>query len=414
MNKLDLFDKQRYSYLNSNKRLNIWEGSVRAGKTIASIWRWIKYIGSAPPGDLIMTGKTNGSLYRNIIRPMYELLGDDMNYVQRKDTRIVELWDREIFCFGANDESSEGKIRGMTCAGGYGDELTLWPESYFNMHLSRMSVKNAKFFGSTNPDSPNHWLKKRILNRKDELDLNSFHFGIEENTFLPPEFIEALKKEYVGLWFKRFILGLWCVAEGAIYDFFDEDLHCVYRHPKAQYHIVSVDYGTNNPTSFGLYGVNVHTKPRIWRERGYYWDSKVKGRQKTDADYSKDMKKFLNYQTPDKIKPRKIYVDPSAASFKLQLKTDGFRGITDATNDVLDGLRTQAKMLQSGDYTIMRHKSNRPCIDEYYGYVWDEKAASKGEDKPTKESDHCKDDERYVLHSEFGKKKLDYSKLTLL
>jgi PBSX family phage terminase large subunit len=413
--KLDLFRKQKFSYWNSNKRLNIWEGSVRAGKTIASIWRWIKYIGNAPKGDLVMTGKTNGSLYRNIIRPMYELLGDDMHYASKHDSRVVELWGREIFCFGANDESAEGKIRGLTVAGGYGDEITLWPASYFKMHLSRMSVANAKFFGSTNPDNPNHWLKQEYLNRAGELDLRSFHFDIRDNRFLPPEFVAALMKEYVGLWFRRFIKGEWCVAEGAIYDFFEESMHCGYRHPKAKWHVVSIDYATGNPTSYGLYGINPNTRPKIWRERGYFWDSKKEGRQKTDTDYSNDMQTFLNWNGKgegEKIVPRKIYVDPSAGSFKLQLKKDGFHFVTDANNDVLDGIRTQAKMLQNGEYMIIRHKSNQPCIDEYYGYVWDDKATKRGEDKPLKTSDHTKDEERYVLHSEFGEEHLDYSILT--
>ena len=362
-----------------------------------------------------MTGKTNGSLYRNIIRPMQELLGDDMRYVNRNDARILAMWGREIFCFGANDESAESKIRGMTVAGGYGDEITLWPASYFKMHLSRMSVQGAKFFGTTNTDNPNHWLKAEYLNRAHELDLRSFHFDIRDNEFLPPEFVEALMKEYVGLWFRRFIKGEWCVAEGAIYDFFDEVIHCGYKHPKAKWHIVGIDYATGNPTSYGLYGVNPSARPKIWRERGYFWDSKKEGRQKTDTDYSNDMKTFLNWDGKgegEKIVPRKIYVDPSAGSFKLQLKRDGFNFVTDANNSVLDGIRTQARMLQNGEYMVIRHKSNQPCIDEYYGYVWDDNAIKRGEDKPLKTSDHTKDEERYVLHSEFGEEHLNYALLT--
>lgn len=413
---LDLFKKQKFSYWNAKKRLNIWEGSVRSGKTHISIWTWIKFIGNAPPGDLIMTGKTNGSLYRNIIKPMKNFLGDDMNYVSRHDSRLVELWDREIFCFGANDESAEGKIRGMTVAGAYGDEITLWPQSYFKMMLSRMSIAAAKFFGSTNPDNPQHWFKTDILNRRLELDCAIFKFLIDDNKFLPPEFIEALKKEYVGLWYRRFILGEWCVAEGAIYDFFDELLHCSYRHPKAQYHIASIDYGTGNPTSVGLYGIHKLAKPRIWRERGYFWDSKKEGRQKTDSEYSADLKKFLNYDgldgTRPTIIPRKILVDPSAASFKLQLKKDGFHGVTDADNSVIDGIRTQARMLKNGDYVIIKNESNQPCIDEYYAYIWDVNAAKRGEDKPQKTGDHTKDEERYVLQTEFGNDLLDYGILT--
>lgn len=408
-----LFKKQKFTYWNSNRRLNIWEGSVRAGKTVASVFRWIKYIGTAPSGDLIMTGKTNGTLYRNIIRPMEELLGSEMHYHQEHDTRVIDMWDRKIYCFGANDERSEGKIRGMTVAGGYGDEITLWPESYFNMHLSRMSIKDAKFFGSTNPDNPKHWLKSSYISRKNDLDCNVFHFSIDDNDarnggFLPPEFVDNLKKEYVGLWYRRFISGEWCVAEGAIYDFFDENIHMAKVFPKPHYYLVGADYGTGNPTSFGLYGVNPYTKPKIWRIKGYWWDSKKEGRQKTDREYSKDMKDFI----PDGVRPRKIIVDPSAASFRLQLKKDGFFGVTEANNDVLDGIRTQARMLQSHEYMIKKDKSNQPCVDEYYSYVWDERAAARGEDKPLKEKDHTKDEERYVLHTEFGEDHLDYNLLT--
>ena len=408
--KIDTFKQQKFSYRNSNRRLNIWEGPVRSGKTVSSIFRWIKYIGNSPGGDLIMTGKTNGTLYRNIIRPMAELLGDDMYYHQELDSRVIDLWGKKIYCFGANDERSEGKIRGMTVAGGYGDEITLWPESYFMMMMSRMSVRNAKFFGSTNPDNPKHWLKS-LINRKNDLDMNVFHWPLDANMeknggYLPDEFVENLKKEYVGLWYRRFILGEWCVAEGAIYDFFDELLHVISKHPPARYHCVSIDYGTGNPTSFGLYGFNPHTTPKVWRERGYWWDSKKEGRQKTDIEYSKDLKSFLRT-----TKPRKIIVDPSAASFKLQLKKDGFFGVTDANNEVLDGIRTQARMLQSHEYAIVNHSSNQPCIDEYYGYVWDDKASKRGEDKPLKEGDHTKDDERYLLHTLFGEEHINYGLL---
>jgi len=410
--KVRTFKQQKFSYRNSNRRINLWEGPVRSGKTVSSIFRWIKYIGNAPDGDLIMTGKTNGTLYRNIIRPMQELLGDDMYYHQELDSRVIDMWDRKIYCFGANDERAEAKIRGMTAAGGYGDEITLWPESYFMMHLSRMSVAGAKFFGSTNPDNPQHWLKT-MINRKNDLDMNVFHWPLEANMlsnggFLPDEFVEQLKKEYVGLWYRRFILGEWCVAEGAIYDFFDELIHVLRDAPSAaRFYQVSIDYGTNNPTSFGLYGFNPHTKPRVWRERGYFWDSKKEGRQKTDREFSKDLRRFLGT-----IKPRKIIIDPSAASFKLQLKKDGFLNVVDAENEVVDGIRTQARMLQSGEYAIINHPTNQPCINEYYGYVWDEKASKRGEDKPLKEGDHTKDDERYLLHTNFGQESLDLSILT--
>lgn len=402
--KLELFREQKLSYRNSKKRLNIWDGPVRSGKTVASINRWIKFIGNAPEGDLLMTGKTNGSLYRNIIRPMEELLGDDMYYHTEKDTRVVDIWDRKIFCFGANDERSESKIRGGTFAGGYGDELTLWPESYWQMMLSRFSVGGAQFFGTTNPDNPQHYLKKKFINRAGELDMSLFNWPIEANIHLPKEYLEALKKEYVGLWYRRYILGEWCVAEGSVYDFFDEALHIGRKMPRPRYHLVGVDYGTGNPTSYGLYGVNPQSTPKIWRIKGYWWDSRARGRQKTDSEYSQDMKDWLG-----DIKPRAIIVDPSAASFKAQLKKDHKYFVKDAANDVLDGIRTQAKMLKSGDYMIQLNDSNQPCIDEYYSYVWNANSAKKGLDEPLKENDHTKDEERYILFTEFGGDRLDYS-----
>lgn len=406
--KLKFFKQQRFSYLNSDKRLNIWDGPVRSGKTYVSIAKWIRYIGSAPPGDLIMTGKTNAALYRNVIRPMQEMLGDDMRYTNKHDNRVVELWDREIFCFGANDERSEGKIRGGTFAGGYGDEITLWPESYFTMMLSRFSIAGAQFFGTTNPDNPAHWLKEKFINRAKELSMRVFNWPIDANVNLPKEYIEALKKEYVGLWYKRYILGLWCVAEGAIYDFFDEKRHVGKINLDARYHLVSVDYGTGNPTSFGLYGVNPYTTPKVWRKKGYWWDSRKEGRQKTDDEYAKDMKEWLG-----DIRPLKIICDPSAASFKLVLSRPPYNYVVvDAVNNVIDGIRTQATMLQTGQYMISDDKSNEPCIKEYYGYVWDGKAAKIGEDKPVKKDDHTKDEERYLLETEFGEDSLDYTMLT--
>lgn len=403
---LSLTKKQKFSFRNANKRINLWEGSVRSGKTIGSILKWIDYVGNGPQGPLIMTGKTNETLYRNVLQPMQEFLGADMTY--SKGERILRMWGREIFCFGANDERAENKIRGITCAGSYGDEITLWPESYYNMMLSRMSVEGAKCFLTTNPDNPNHWLKKKHINRKKELDMILFKYNIDDNIFLPQDYISNLKKEYVGLWYRRFIDGDWCIAEGAVYDFFDENIHCGGRLPKAQYYAASLDYGTNNPFSCGLYGINESTYPKIWRIKSYWYDSKERGRQQTDAEYSRDLREFVG-----DVPLRYIFVDPSAASFKLQLKKDGFTGIRNADNDVIDGIRTQATMLKNGEYMISKDKSNQPCIDEYYSYVWDEKyTQGKGIDKPLKTQDHSKDDERYILHTLFGKKKLDYNILT--
>lgn len=413
--RLKYFKKQRRAYRNSTHRYNVWDGSIRSGKTVGSLPAWIKFVGTAPKGDLIMTGKTNGTLYRNVIRPMQDLLGNDLNYSSGKQT--ATLWGREIFLFGANDERAEGKIRGMTVAGSYGDEITLWPDSYFRQMQGRMSPPGARFFGTTNPDSPFHWFKTDVLDQRAEvvgrggIDVGYFHFEIDDNTFLSPEYISSIKREYRGLWYKRFILGLWVLAEGTIYDFFDEDEHVIKRRPngdhtKTSYHL-SIDYGTDNPFVALVIGHNPTTKPRVWCEAELVWDSKKEGRQKTDFQYSRDVRTFMQATgyTFDWV-----VVDPSAASFKVQLMQDGVYNIKDANNAVLDGIRTQARMLSIGDYAICEDCTY--TIGEYGAYTWDPKASKRGEDKPLKTGDHTKDAERYDLYTFYGENIYDLDKMT--
>ncbi len=392
---ISLSKKQAWSARNAVKRLNFWHGSVRSGKTVGTIFKFMAFVGKAPEGDLLLAGKTIDSLKRNVISPLLDYLGADAHYFPGR--RELRIWDRNIYTVGASDERSEGKIRGSTIAGAYGDELTLWPESFFQMMLSRMSVEGAQFFGTTNPDNPNHWLKRNYLDRRIALDAGVFHFQLEDNPFLPKSYVDALKTEYTGLWYKRFILGQWCVAEGAIYDFFDEAKHCLINYPEPQYYDVSIDYGTTNPTVFGLFGINPTTRPKVWLEREYYYDPAQRNRQQTDSEFSQDLKTFI---APVANRIRNIYCDPSAESFQLQLRRDGFHGLRDADNEVLDGIRTVARMLQTGEYAIGAHCRNN--IKEKYSYAWDKKKQERGEDAPIKSHDHCSDMERYLIHTKFG------------
>lgn len=390
-----LAPKQRWSAREANSRLNIWHGSVRSGKTVATIHRFLKFIGNSPDGDLLLAGKTIDSLKRNVIGPIQDLLGLDAHYMPGR--RELKVWDKTIYTVGASDERSEGKIRGSTLAGAYGDELTLWPESFFKMMLSRMSLEGAQFFGTTNADNPNHWLKKEYIDRKQALNMSLFHFKLEDNPFLPKAYVEALKQEYVGLWHKRFILGHWCVAEGAIFDFFDEAKHVLQIYPEAVYYDVGIDYGTTNPCVFILFGCNPFGKPKIWAEREYYYDPVKRTRQQTDVEFSRDFKAFI---APIAGKVRNIYCDPSAESFQLQLKRDGVVGLRDAENEVLDGIRTVARMLQNGEFAI--YKACQNYISEMYSYAWNPKKQIVGLDVPLKANDHCQDTGRYVIYSKYG------------
>ncbi|MCK5609874.1 PBSX family phage terminase large subunit [Candidatus Pacearchaeota archaeon] len=412
---MHLFPKQKWSIRRANARINIWDGSVRAGKTVSINNKFLTAIGESkkylPPDAVdIMVGKTIGSLKRNIINPICDLLGNDAQYFPGKQE--FHIWNNIIYTIGANDERAVGKIQGATARKVLGDELTLWPESFFKMMDSRLSLDVSQLFGSTNPGPPGHYLKKEYLNRKGELDLNSFHFVIDDNTSLSPRYVEAIKKNYVGLWYKRYILGLWCAAEGAIFDFFNEDEHTITSWPEAEYYILAVDYGTANPFAALLMGVNHMALPRIWAEREYWWDSKAKQRQKTDSEYSQDLKDFLkeNLGPGWREVVRTIYLDPSAESFEVQLGRDGFSGVCHADNTVDDGLRTVATMLKNRNYAISVHCPH--YIEEMYGYVWDEKKQEKGEDQPKKVRDHCQDAGRYGVHSEFGNNYLDLGLLT--
>lgn len=408
-----LSEKQKFSIKNSNSRLNIWHGPVRSGKTVGSIYRFIEYCGRGPKGDLLLSGKTVDALKRNVITPLQELLGHDCIYQAGK--REIHIWDRTIHVVGASDERSEQKIRGGTFAGALGDELTLWPESYFKMMLSRLSVPGAMFFGSTNPDNPNHWLKTGYINREHELDLTTFHWGIDDNPFLDPVYVANLKKEYIGLWYKRFILGEWCVAEGAVYDFFDEKLHTIQGNlPNADYYDVGVDYGTTNPTVFILFGNQRMGKPKIWAEREHYYDPRVQGfHRKTDTEHADDFVKFI-YPYWQKI--RKVYYDPSAASFIVQLrqtlKEAKIRvALEEGQTDVTQGIRTVARMLHTGEYKIVeRYCPN--IIKEKYSYCWDPKKQAIGLDEPLKQHDHAMDPERYVIYTKFGDITYDITKFT--
>jgi len=413
--KLFLTPRQKWTYHRATARLNIAEGAVRSGKTVGFNSKFLRAVAEDRdhmPADAIdiMVGKTFTALKRNVISPILSLLGSDATLVGQE----LRLWNHVIHLIGANDERSEGKIRGASVRKAYGDEITLWPESFFKMLDSRLSFDESQFFGTTNPGPRNHYLKRDYLDREDELDLRSFHFNLDHNTTLSPRYVEAIKKNYVGLWYKRFILGLWCAAEGAVYDFFDDEENVITKVPEAEYYITGADYATSSPTAYILFGVNPATRPKVWAEREWYWDPKKEERQKVDSELSQDFIDFhKEYLGPHwQVRLRNTYLDPSAESLSLQLARDGVMSLQDANNDVCPGIRRVAGMMKSGEYAI---SANCPgLIGEKYGYVWDEKAQERGEDKPKKVDDHRSDGERYAIFSEFGDDALDWDVLARL
>lgn len=384
--------KQRASILGSTARINLWDGSVRASKTVATLIRWLDFVAHGPAGELLLLGKTERTLTRNVLHPLEELLGPGDLKVNH-GAGEARLWGRRMYLAGANDERAIDKIKGLTLVGILGDEVSTWPSSAFKMALSRLSLPGAKLFGTTNPEAPTHWLMVEYLARADELDLRRFHFTLDDNPFLPPEFVAALKREYTGLWYRRYIDGEWVVAEGAIYDMLDEDRHLVDALPELVETWDCVDYGTTNP--FVALALSLGVDGRLYVHDEWRHDSAKAGRQMTDAEYSAALKTWHARLGRD---PRWIYLDPSAASFSLQLRRDGVRGVIPADNTVIDGIREVATLLGLG-----RLKFHRPTTTgvwgEMVGYVWNPKAQARGEDAPLKVDDHGPDALRYGIRS---------------
>jgi PBSX family phage terminase large subunit len=408
-----LVGKQRESVNLATARGNIWEGAVRSSKTICSILKWLKFIREAPEGPLAMIGKTERTLKRNIIDVIQAMVGPK-RCVYRAGAGEVDLFGRLVYTAGANNELAVDKIRGMTLLGAYGDEITTWPESMFSMLMTRLSMDDAQWFGTTNPDSKNHWLKKNYLDRAklwlardgkiveqhgpDALDLHRFSFQLTDNPNLSASYIENVKRENAGLFYRRNILGEWCLAEGAVFDMFDEDRHVVDIVPQiVRWIALGVDYGTVNPFHAGLLGLGVDGRlyvPGDWR-----YDSRRQRRQLTDAEYSSRLRTWLaDYPVPHTtlrgVTPEWVAVDPSAASFRVQLYRDGLASAA-ADNNVLDGIRLVSSLFAAD--LLAYHRSCTDLIDETSGYAWDPDAAEKGLDEPLKADDHGPDQLRYAV-----------------
>jgi PBSX family phage terminase large subunit len=394
-----LSDKQVLSIHRATARINGWEGAVRSGKSIAAAFAWFNFIRNAPlGGELVMMGRTKQTITRNVINVMrdpaiFGLLAHTVVYTDGADTAMI--LGRRVHLLGANDVQSEAKVRGMTVVGALVDEASILPEATFRQLVARMSVRGAKLFFTTNPDSPHHWLKKDWIDRRDS-DMRMFHFELDDNPFLDPAFVAYLKRQYTGLWYRRFILGRWVMAEGAVYDMWDPKRHIVANTPRiADWLACSIDYGTTNPFHAVLLGIGVDN--RLYAVDEWRYDSRAQRRQLADAEYSGRLRGWLKQipipgATSRGVKPRYVVVDPSATSFRVQLHQDGIASWA-ADNAVLDGIRLVSTLLTAGQLRISRRCP--ALIEEIPAYSWDEKAQLKGEDKPIKINDHGVDGLRY-------------------
>lgn len=402
-----LVGKQRDSVHLATARLNIWDGSVRSSKTICSLLKWLKFVREAPPGPLLMVGKTERTLKRNIIDPLIEMLGEKRCKFTAGNGEL-NLLGRLVYVAGAYNEGSADKIRGLSLVGAYVDEASTMPESFWTMLLTRLSIPGAQLFATTNPDGPAHWLKVGYLDRArlhldrdgqlhhldgdDRLNLHRFSFQLADNPNLTPEYVADVSAEFTGLWHRRLILGEWVLAEGVIYESWDPARHVVDELPDiARWLALAVDYGTTNPFHALLIGLGVDG--RLYAAHEWRWDSKKQRGSLTDAEYSSRLRAWVDGLG---VRPEHTIIDPSAASFRVQLHRDGWTSVL-ADNDVVDGIRDTASLFATG--RLLVSKACPALIAEIPAYAWDEDAAAKGEDKPIKLNDHGVDALRYGIRT---------------
>lgn len=390
-------EKQLEFLINSTSKWNLAHGSVRSGKTVITAFRFMQAVHECPDSDIAMIGHTATTIYENVVRmimesPTMEIFKPFCTWFPSK--RELRYRDKKIATIGAKDEGSVGLIQGRTLSLVYCDEMTLYPESVIQMINSRLSNSHSMGFASMNPTHPSHILKSWIDKAEaGNPNYYSLHFTVEDNPRLPKDYVEMLKNDSSGVFYKRNYLGLWCQAEGAIFEFFDKDVHVVRREPPNEYWIAAIDCGQVNAFACLLIGVSsgkYSQEPPHWCvHKEFYWDPKKKGRQKTNYEFADDVKSFL-----EPYGVRNIYIDPSAEDMQLELRKRGLHPVH-AKNDVENGIKKMTSAVYNGFVSI--HNSCVNLIREIEGYVWDPKAAKDGYDEPLKLNDHAIDALRYAI-----------------
>jgi len=387
---MPLSPKQIISFQQANRRFNIWVGAVRSGKTFASILKLIDLLKNGPPGSAMIIGVNRDTIQRNVLLELYKFLGFSPPGTKTTETK---LYGRNVYFVGAHDEGAVRRIQGSTLAFAYVDEATCIPAPFWRMLLSRLSVKGSQLLATCNPEGPAHWLKKEYIDRSDELDIAHWNFTLDDNPSLDPIYKDNLRKEYTGMWYKRYILGEWAVAHGLIYDNYDSLNEYDTEMDPPNYYICGIDYGTSNATAAVLCAISPKKWPQIRVESEYYYDSAKRGRSKTDAELADDIYDFVKHKNMSAI-----YVDPSAASLKVELRNRNLP-VLDANNDILQGIKTVSKFIAHKNLVI--HKSCTVLREVVQTYSWDPKAADRGEDAPLKKREHIADALRYACFTAF-------------
>lgn len=381
----------------------IADGAIRSGKTISmslSFVMWSMF--TFDNQSFGMAGKTIGSFRRNVLFWLKLMLfARGYNFKDHRADNLLEVSKGSVtnffYIFGGKDERSQDLIQGITLAGMFFDEVALMPESFVNQATGRLSVDGSKMWFNCNPDGPYHWFKVNWIDKISDKNLIYLHFTMDDNLSLSERIKSRYRSMYSGVFYKRYILGFWTVAEGIIYDMFDMAKHVYDQATDFMLDdiYISIDYGTQNATVFLLWRKG---KDGIWYcTKEFYYSGRDEKKQKTDKEFADELEEFTKG-----FKIKKIIVDPSAASFIAELKQRGFR-IKRAKNDVIDGIRFVGSLLNEEKIQFSKECVN--TLKEFNSYIWDVKATDRGEDKPVKTNDHAMDAVRYFCYTIIRKPK---------
>ena len=376
----------------------IADGAVRSGKTLAMSLGFVLWAMNCFDGEnFAICGKTLGSVDRNILVWLRQMLpGRGYTVSEQRSRHLLTVSgggkSNRFYCFGGKDEASQDLIQGMTLAGVLFDEAALMPESFVSQATARCSVSGSRWWFNCNPAGPYHWFKRGWLDAAKEKNLLHLHFTMADNLSLSDTIRRRYESMYTGVFYRRYILGEWCAAEGLVYPMFEPSCHVGEPAGEAERWFLSCDYGTHNPFALGLFSVRTTPHGTLYcLEKELYHDGRRSG-QMTDSQYADSTERFV-----EGVPAEHIIVDPSASSFIAELRQRGFR-VLKAVNDVSEGIRCVADALNDGRLMV------RPCctgtLREFSSYIWDETAASRGEDKPVKQNDHAMDMIRYALFTD--------------
>lgn len=391
------FSQKQTEYLmNCNHRWNVKTGATRSGKTFLDYFVIPKRILKCQQNGLIvLLGNTKGTLERNILEPMRSIWSPEL-VGQISSNNTVNIFGKKCYALGADKINQVSKLQGAAFEYCYGDEITTWHEDVFQMLKSRLSCPNSCFDGTCNPESPMHWFKKFL---ESDADIYQQAYTIDDNPFLDSTFVENLKNEYSGtVYYDRFILGKWALASGLVYPMFKvgrlEDVSIL----KKGRWFISVDYGTYNPFSAGLWCV---AGEKAYRIKEFYYSGRKNLMPKTDEEYYKELENLAGDRYIERV-----VIDPSASSFIETIKRHKSFRVFHANNEVVSGIRNVATALNKGMIQIL--PECKDSITEFGLYSWNDKSV---QDEPIKENDHAMDEIRYfvrtILRREF--KWIDWS-----